>query len=72
MEKMESKIEEFYKNLFTAQERTIRMMAEEGTTEAEIMARVTELRNYVIDSDSMNNSFKNDKLNKIWKGKRKF
>lgn len=61
-----NRIDQYRKNLFEAQERTVRQEAEEGTTEEQIQQHCAELRNHTIDSESVNNRFRNPELTKIW------
>lgn len=59
-------IPEYHKKLFELQERAVRMEFEEGTPEDQIQKRIAELRNHIIDSESINNRFRNPALQKIW------
>jgi len=61
-----NRIEEYHKHLFECQENAVRKECEEGTTEEQIKARITELKNHIIDSESVNNRFRNPALHKLW------
>lgn len=63
---------DYHKHLFECQERAVRMEAEEGTTEEQIQQRCAELRNHIIDSESMNNRFRNPALHRIWNSPPRF
>lgn len=60
-----SRIAEYHKQLFEAQERAARI-ENEDFTEEQIMQRCVELKNHIIDSESINNRFRNPTLQKIW------
>ena len=62
---METTIEQYHKNLFEAQERTVRMEHPDFTDE-QISNRCAELKNHIIESESINNRFRNPELQKIW------
>lgn len=62
---MEKTISEYRKNLFECQERAVRLENEEWT-EDQIQQRCQELKNHIIDSESINNRFRNPALQKIW------
>lgn len=62
---MEKTIEEYRKHLFECQERAVRTEHEDWTEE-QIKQRCEELKNHIIDSESINNRFRNPILQKIW------
>lgn len=66
---METTIADYHKRLFEAQENAVRMYHEDWT-EKQIKERCNELRNIVLSNEDINNRFRNDRLNKIWKAKR--
>lgn len=53
-----NRIEQYQKNLFELQERAVRMENEDWTEE-QIKQRCAELKNHIIDSESINNRFRN-------------
>lgn len=67
-----SRIDQYRKKLFEYQERSVRLEAEEGTTEEQIQQRCTELRNHIIDKESVNNRFRNPKLHSIFNSPARF
>lgn len=68
---MDNRISQYHKALFDAQEKTVRMESAEGATEEQIQNRCIELRNIIIDNESLNNGFRNPRLSKIWASTRK-
>lgn len=60
-----SRIEQNHKLLFECQEKSVRMENEEWTEE-QIQQRCAELRNHIVDAESVNNRFRNPALHKIW------
>lgn len=66
-----NRIEEYHKQLFENQERAVRLEADELTTEEQIKSRCAELQNHIIETESINNRFRNPKLKKIWESTRK-
>lgn len=60
-----SRVDEYRKNLFESQERAVRIENEDWTEE-QIKQRCAELRNHVVDSESVNNRFRNPTLQRIW------
>ena len=69
---MEQTIDQYHKNLFECQERAVRLEADEEVTEDEIQKRISELRNHVINSEAINNRFRNTTLHRIWNSKPRF
>lgn len=69
---MERSIDQYRKQLFEAQERSVRMEAEEGTTEDQIQKRCAELRNQIINAESINNRFRNPALHRIFNSPPRF
>lgn len=68
----DNRIDQYRNNLFECQERAVRLEAEEGTTEEQIKKRCEELRNHIIDSESINNRFRNPTLQKIFSAPPRF
>lgn len=66
-----NRLDEHHAQLFEAQEKAVRIEAEGLLSEEEIKAKCTELRNYILEKDTLNNGFINPKLTKIWNSKRK-
>lgn len=66
---METTIPEYHKRLFEAQEKAVRMYNEDWTEE-QIRERCNELKNIIISKEDINNRFRNERLNKIWKARR--
>lgn len=60
-----SRIDEYRKQLFDAQEKAVRIEHEDWTEE-QIQHRCAELRNYIINSENINNRFSNKAIQKIW------
>lgn len=66
-----NRLEEHHKQLFEAQEKAVRIEADGELTEEQIKTKCTELKNYILEKDTLNNGFINPKLTKIWNSKRK-
>lgn len=66
-----SRLDEHHTKLFEAQEKAVRIEADGELTEEQIKTRCVELKNYIIEKDTMSNEFRNPKLAKIWNSKRK-
>lgn len=62
---IEKTIEQYRKELFQLHERAVRVEHEDWTEE-QIKQRCIELKNHIIDSESINNRFRNPELQKIW------
>lgn len=62
---MDKTVDQYRTNLFELQEREVRMNHEDWTEE-KIKQRCAELKNHIIDSESINNRFRNPVLQKIW------
>lgn len=60
-----NRVEEYQKILFDAQERSVRL-ENEDLTEEQIKQRCAEFKNHIINSESVNNRFRNPALQKIW------
>lgn len=61
-----NRIEQYRQNLFEAQAMAVRLESEEGTTEEQIQARCSELRNHILNSEDGSNGFRNPTIAKIF------
>lgn len=66
-----SRVEQYHKQLFESQERAVRIENEDWTDE-QVQQRCIELRNHIVDSESVNNRFRNPTLQKIWSAPPRF
>lgn len=66
-----NRLDKHHEQLFIAQEKAVRIEADGALSEEEIKAKCNELKNYILEKDTLNNGFINPKLIKIWNSKRK-
>lgn len=66
-----NRLDKHHEQLFEAQEKAVRIEADGELTEEQIKTKCTELKNYILEKDTLNNGFINPKLTKIWNSKRK-
>jgi len=66
-----NRLEQHHEQLFKAQEQAVRIEADGELTEEQIKEKCTELKNYILEKDTLLGRFINPKLTKIWDSKRR-
>ncbi len=67
-----NRIDEHHKHIFELQVNAVKTEMDENATEEQINTRCEELKNIILDGESMNNRFTNPALQRIWNSKPRF